>query len=170
MSVAIKLENDISVELESGDIIISGLHNFTPEKQKQTYDGYVQILPEIEKRLVNVGMSIIRKAGGVVRPDGAGLTFNYAKKPETEQEVQSAFKLAQEAENAFWDIRPLIVRTIDLFPIRGRMIKARKVFEKISIIWPGDISVDEKKEAEKSIKAFSLSLADFGGDVRGAEV
>lgn len=166
MSVAIKLANDISAELESGEIVISGLNNLTLEKQKETYDGYVLMLPEIEKRLINVGLSIVRKAGGTIKPDGLGLTFNYPKKPETEEDVQAVFKLAQDAANAFWDIRPLIIKTIDLFPINGNMIKARKVFETISIIWPGNISEVEKAEAEETIKTFSLCPADFG-DVGG---
>lgn len=117
--------------------------------------------PEIDNRRLSVGMAKIRKSGGIIRNDGAGLTFNYPKKPENEQEVEVAFKLAQDACEAFFEIRPLIVKTIDLFPVRGLMVKAVKVFEKISVVFPDSFSEKEKIQYEGIIKELSLTPDDF---------
>lgn len=151
MSVAIELEQNIRAQIESGDIKISGLQNIPPENQKKIYESYIRILPEIETRLINVALSTIKNAGGIISPDGKGLHF-----PET-----SKLEVAQKAWLAFLDIRPLIVKTINLFSINGKTIRARMVLNKINIIWPPDIKEDEKQQSEDVLKSFSLCPSDF---------
>lgn len=151
-AVCLKLEDNISAHLESGLIKIVGLSGLPDEIRNAKKNEFVSSLPEIEKRLINVALSTINQSEGTIRPDGLGLHF--PKSVELEA--------AQKAWNAFISIRPLIIKTIDLFPISGKMVRARKVLDKITVIYPDGMTTDEKRQADEVIKDFGLCAQDFG--------
>lgn len=117
--------------------------------------------PKNERQQINIAMGTIRKAGGVIKPDGSGLTFNYLKKPETVQDVQAAFKLVQDAWAAYLDIRQLIIKKIDVHSIGGKMIKARLFNGIISIIGMDELDEADKERADEVLKEYPVCMADF---------
>lgn len=168
MAIALKLSQQIDAEINKGEIRLSGLQTLPYDEAVIVYENYIRILPNIETRLVNVGIAIINKAGGVIREDG--LSFP-GKMPETPEEVKEQCRLSLEAWDAYLDIRPILFphtapkndcfREIDIHPINGKMIKAQLKDMEITVLFPPDLTDDELSLAKEIIEEFPPNLDDF---------
>lgn len=52
-------------------------------------------------------------------------------------------------------------RFIDLFPIGGKMVKAKLYNGEITVLWPDDFASEEKELGEQLLRDYPLSKSDF---------
>lgn len=151
MSIAIDLTQDIGAELDLGKIRLSGIKELPTDSRKKVYESYVHSLPEIKTRFIAVAQSKIKSLGGVIHPDNNGL--NFPKSVELDA--------AKEAWAIFLDIRPLLTRETPLFSIGYKKVRARLYDGKINIIWPNDLTSEERELGEQTLKNYPPSKSDF---------
>lgn len=116
--------------------------------------------PENGKAGINRAMAAIWRAGGVIKPDGSGLSFPGGI-PGTPEERAATAAAALEAWAAYMGIRPLLFKDIRLFPLGGLMVRARFYNGVISILWPDGLTKEERQTGEEILREYPLSRTDF---------
>lgn len=98
MSSFIELGNNLYAVIKNGKINITGIKNIPGGEREKKLEELRRNLPEIENRLVSLGLKTIRSCGAEIHKDLNGIRFFIPADLET----------ARIAEDAFMDIRPLL--------------------------------------------------------------